>query len=142
MIVVVILLIIVVIVLGVWGAIAAAGNAATAATALTLATTSAVSQTTILALACALLASLPLLVYGAFRLGALRAERRRDGTRTITPAPAIRWIEGTPVTALPRERIAVLQLPEPQSELTAIVPLPRVKRASRHTRQAARVAQR
>ena len=73
---IILLLIAVVCVLGLWGT-------TTAATALTLATTNAVEQTTIAALTCALLAGLPLVLFGAFKLG---EGRRTEDERRMHPS--------------------------------------------------------
>ena len=67
----------VLIILGWWGAM-------TATTALTLAMTNAVQQTMMTILACTLLAMMPLLLLGAFKLGEGRRtedERRRTASR-------------------------------------------------------------
>jgi hypothetical protein len=66
---IILLLIAVVCVLGLWGT-------TNAATALTLATTNAVEQTTIAVLTCALLAGLPLVLFGAFKLGEVLEEHK------------------------------------------------------------------
>jgi hypothetical protein len=79
-----------------------------------------------------------LLVFGAIRLGAFIGERKR-GNSGERVAP-VREIERGSVDLI--QSAPVAQLPEAQSEPTAIALRPRVRRASRRTRQAAQIAQR
>jgi hypothetical protein len=94
---IILLLIAAVCVLGLWGT-------TNAATALTLATTNAVEQTTIAALTCALLAGLPLVLFGAFKLGEVLGEhkhiagRRRRTDLTAPPMTNNECIRGDVVT--------------------------------------------
>jgi len=74
---IILLLIAAVCVLGLWGT-------TNAATALTLATTNAVEQTTIAVLTCALLAMLPIVLFGAFKLGKCWASTNTSRTTQHT----------------------------------------------------------
>lgn len=75
-------------------------GATTAATALTLALTNAAAMATVLVMACALTATLPLMAFGAFRIGQWRATQPQhqaalaDQTpRAMLPAPRVHWVE-------------------------------------------------
>jgi hypothetical protein len=134
---IILLLIAAVCVLGLWGT-------TNAATALTLATTNAVEQTTIAVLTCALLAMLPIVLFGAFKLGEVLGERQhaaRDAMRVTTP-PMEQLARGDVVKALPSPELPAL----PSSVSVIRAPhAPRRLSAQAGTRarvQAMRIAQR
>ena len=130
---IILLLIAAVCVLGLWGT-------TNAATALTLATTNAVEQTTIAALTCALLAVLPLVLFGAFKLGEVLGEHKHiaHDTTHLTAPPMEQLARGDVVKALPSP-----ELPALPSDVSVIrAPhAPRRARSSSRAR-AMRIAQR
>ena len=127
-----VLMLIAIIALASWGT-------ATAATAFTLSATVASMQNTIALLTCVLVACLPLIVFGAWRLGVLIGERKRAHT-----APMIQLAERTQPPMI-EPTPAPLQLPTPRVEdiQPFIPPAHRViKRTSPRTQRAARIAKR
>jgi len=135
---IILLLIAVVCVLGLWGT-------TTAATALTLATTNAVEQTTIAALTCALLAGLPLVLFGAFKLGEVLGERKcaqADDAMRVSAPPMEQLARGDVVKALPSPElpalpsgVSVIRAPHAPRRLSA-------QAGTRARVQAMRIAQR
>ena len=131
-----IILLLAVCVLGLWGT-------TNAATALTLATTNAVEQTTIAVLTCALLAGLPLVLFGAFKLGEALGEHKR-AVRDPVSAPLIEV--RMPHQGISPERVDVPAFP--RSELPAlpsgvsVIRAPHTSRRARARVQAMRIAQR
>ena len=154
---IILLLIAVVCVLGLWGT-------TTAATALTLATTNAVEQTTIAALTCALLAGLPLVLFGAFKLGEVLGERlparlagqaqagkraQADDAMRVTAPPMEQTLaRGDVVKALPSPELPALLLSAQAGSGVSVIRAPHAPRrlsAQAGTRarvQAMRIAQR
>ena len=124
----------VLIILGWWGAM-------TATTALTLAMTNAVQQTMMTILACTLLAMMPLLLLGAFKLGEALGEHKRasgDAARIVVP-PLGR--DNVPMKALPGEELPALPSGASGAPTIHVLPAPRRARSSSRAR-AMRIAQR
>jgi len=128
---IILLLIAAVCVLGLWGT-------TNAATALTLATTNAVEQTTIAALTCALLAMLPIVLFGAFKLGEVLGEHKHiaHDTTHLTAPPMEQLARGDVVKALPSP-----ELPALPSDVS-VIRAPHAPRRARARVQAMRIAQR
>jgi len=134
---IILLLIAAVCVLGLWGA-------TNAATALTLATTNAVEQTTIAVLTCALLAMLPIVSFGAFKLGKVLGEHKHiaHDTAHLTTPPMEQLARGDVVKALPVPELpalpsgaSVIRTPHAPRRLSA-------QASTRARVQAMRIAQR
>ena len=137
-----ILILCAVIALASWGATTAATGAALAVSNATLAQTIAAEQFTIQVLLFILVALLPLIVFGAIRLGVLLGERKRD----VAMPQVITRIEQTPTLPAPN---APLALPEPRADSqpqALTLPQPRRvirrARASSRTRRANAIAKR
>ena len=130
---IILLLIAVVCVLGLWGT-------TNAATVLTLATTNAVEQTTIAVLTCALLAMLPIVLFGAFKLGEVLGEHKHaqadDAMRVSAPPMGQTLASGDVVKALPSP-----ELPALPSDVS-VTRAPHAPRRARARVQAMRIAQR
>jgi hypothetical protein len=121
-----------VIALASWGATTAATGAALAVSNATLAQTIAAEQFTIQVLLFILVALLPLIVFGAIRLGVLLGERKRDGAMP----QVITRIEQTPTLPAPN---ALLALPEPRADSQPqALTLPQPRRVIRRARAASR----
>jgi HAMP domain-containing protein len=129
---IILLLIAAVCVLGLWGT-------TNAATALTLATTNAVEQTTIAVLTCALLAMLPIVLFGAFKLGEVLGEHKHaqaDDAMRVSAPPMEQLARGDVVKALPSP-----ELPALPSDVS-VTRAPHAPRRARARVQAMRIAQR
>ena len=127
-----ILILCAVIALASWGATTAATGAALAVSNATLAQTIAAEQFTIQVLLFILVALLPLIVFGAIRLGVLLGERKRDGAMP----QVITRIEQTPTLPAPNAQLA---LPEPRADSQPqALTLPQPRRVIRRARAASR----
>jgi hypothetical protein len=133
-----ILILCAVIALASWGATTAAtgltlgaSNAALATSNATLAQANTLAQTTISFLICVFVALLPLIVFGAIRLGVLLGERKRADAWQVVPR-----IEQTPTLPAPN---APLALPEPRADSQPqALTLPQPRRVIRRARAASR----
>jgi len=136
---IILLLIAAVCVLGLWGT-------TNAATALTLATTNAVEQTTIAALTCALLAGLPLVLFGAFKLGEVLGEHKHiaHDTTHLTAPPMEQLARGDVVKALPSPELPALPLSVQAGSGVSVIRAPHAPRRARSSSRARamRIAQR
>ena len=137
---IILLLIAAVCVLGLWGT-------TNAATALTLATTNAVEQTTIAALTCALFAGLPLVVFGAFKLGEVLGERKRaqaDDAMRVSAPPMEQLARGDVAKALPSPELPALPLSVQAGSGVSVIRAPHAPRRARSSSRARamRIAQR
>jgi len=136
----IVLILLTVIVLGVWGATTATTGAMLAISNATLSATNLMSQTVMLLLSYAVIAMLPLAIYGAARLGAQLKEcqHRRDASEHGTPPIQIAHPQSR---MLSEGHVIVLQLPES----TSLQPKPmvrRVRKSARSLQQAVRVTRR
>jgi len=136
----IVLILLAVIVLGMWGVTTATTGATLAISNATLSATNLMSQTVMLLLSCAVIAMLPLAIYGAARLGTRLKERQHRGDVSEYGIPPIQ-IAYPQSRMLGEGRVIVLQLPES----TSLQPKPMVRRARKSARswqQAVRVTRR
>jgi hypothetical protein len=112
-----------------------------AVTALTLAATSAIQAAQVAMFTCALLACLPLVLFGAFKLGEVLGERKcaqADDAMRVSAPPIGQTLErGDAMKALPSP-----ELPTLSNGVSAIRPARATRRVRPRVRGAMRIAQR